>query len=423
MAAPHVTGVAGLVWAANPNLTATQVKEIVVGTADRPITHSDGLRYKILKAKAAVERAMSESATQPIQPSPTGNLRGQVWDVVNGIPIENAQVSVFKNDIYYASTVSQSDGTYELILDPGLYTLTIGKDGYIPENVTITVTEGVTIYIATLRSVPSENSGNGTVSGYIANAFTGQGVSGLAINFRRGIETVAGDITETTISGSNGFYTITLPAGNYTGEITGTGYSTGYFLAVSVGGTTMSNQNGTVTPIIPAGQTRVILTWGSSPSDLDSHLTGPILGNTSRFHVYFGAKGSSTYSPYANLDVDDVSSYGPETITIYQQFDGIYRYSIHDYSNAYSSSSTYLSNSSAQVKVYRGSNLVATFNVPPNQGGTLWTVFEMSGDAITPINTMSYVSSTSSVLSPSLSHSYSLTPHSDALLMRDLPAK
>jgi hypothetical protein len=422
MAAPHVAGVAGLVWATNLNLTAERVKNIIAGTADRPITYK-GRQYKILNAKAAVERAKSEQATQPIQLSPTGVLIGIVHNAVNGNPIEGAQIGVLKTGSYYASTISQSDGSYELVLETGTYTVTVGKDGYIPENVTVTVTEGVTTYIATLRSVPSENSGNGTGSGYVTNAFTGQGVSGLTIDFRRGIDVVTGDISGTTTTGSNGFYSITLPAGNYTGEITGIGYSTGYFLVISIGGQTTPNQNGSVTPIIPAGQTRIILTWGENPWDLDSHLTGP-LPDGSRFHLYYPYAETNAGSPwpeYVKLDLDDVISYGPETTTIYQQINGVYRFSVHDYTNLYSSSSYALSNSGAQIRVYRGSNLIATFNVPANRGGTLWTVFEMSGNTITPINTMSYESAPTIVreILGSGAGSFKI----DAELLRNLPNK
>jgi hypothetical protein len=77
---------------------------------------------------------------------------------------------------------------------------------------------------------------------------------------------------------------------------------------------------------------------------------------------------------------------------------GTYRYSVHDYTNRGSDSSTALANSGAQVHVYRGASLVQTFNVPSG-GGTLWTVFELSGSAITPINTMSYQQSAGSVSS------------------------
>jgi hypothetical protein len=89
------------------------------------------------------------------------------------------------------------------------------------------------------------------------------------------------------------------------------------------------------------------------------------------------------------LDHDDVSSFGPETTTIARQNSGVYKFFVHDFTNGGDPNSTALSNSGAQVKVYQGNNLVATFNVPTGQAGTVWTVFELNGSTITPINTIS----------------------------------
>jgi len=426
MAAPHVTGVAGLIWAANPNLTGPQVKEIIVGTADRPITYKGATdinrAYKILNAEAAVERARSTSATDPIPPPPTGILVGQVKEAVIGTAIEGAAVSAFKGagyNTYYASAISSVDGSYELILEPGQYKVFVSKEGYISDFSYVTITENVTTYNPALNIVTSTNSGDGTVSGVISDAFSGSGISGLNISFRRGINVTTGEVAKTAATTSGGSYTVVLPAGNYTGEITGTGYTTGYFYVVSVGGSTLPNQNGTVTPVIPTGQTRIVLTWGENPRDLDSHLTGPTPAG-SRFHTYYSYK-SYYYNgtKYADLDLDDTTSYGPETTTIYRQIDGLYRFSVHDYTNRNSTSSSALSNSGARVNVYRGDTLAASFNVPTNQGGTLWTVFEMSGNTITPVNTMSYQSSPSVVQSPPSGN----WQENDSQLLENLPAK
>lgn len=51
---------------------------------------------------------------------------------------------------------------------------------------------------------------------------------------------------------------------------------------------------------------RVVLTWGQTPDDLDSHMIFP--GN----NIYFENKTGTD----AELDVDDTDSYGPETITL-----------------------------------------------------------------------------------------------------------
>ncbi|TPW17201.1 MAG: hypothetical protein FD130_750 [Halothiobacillaceae bacterium] len=82
------------------------------------------------------------------------------------------------------------------------------------------------------------------------------------------------------------------------------------------------------------GSAKIKLTWGENPDDLDSHLTGPVEGSATRFHVYFGSKGSQAAAPYAELDVDDTSSFGPEIITINRFTPGLYRYSVHHYSGS-----------------------------------------------------------------------------------------
>jgi hypothetical protein len=69
------------------------------------------------------------------------------------------------------------------------------------------------------------------------------------------------------------------------------------------------------------------------------------------------SNGGSPWLQYVTLDLDDIYSFGPETTTVYQQLTGIYRFSVHDFSNRGSFSSIALSNSNATVVVYRGSAL------------------------------------------------------------------
>ena len=111
---------------------------------------------------------------------------------------------------------------------------------------------------------------------------------------------------------------------------------------------------------------RVVLNWGASPSDLDSHIVYP--GN----HIYFSKKKGKN----ANLDVDDTNSYGPETITIEEKaFGERYVYAVHNYSDKNQSHSKTLSNSQARVMVYVGETLMKTYMAKPNTEGTLWVLF------------------------------------------------
>lgn len=116
---------------------------------------------------------------------------------------------------------------------------------------------------------------------------------------------------------------------------------------------------------------RVVLSWGASPSDLDSHIVYP--GN----HVFYSAKNGAN----ALLDVDDTDSYGPETITLQRKgYGDSYVYAVQDFINKGNPASTALSGSQAKVFVYVGQSLVRTYYVPRNQAGNLWTVFRISGD-------------------------------------------
>jgi Zn-dependent metalloprotease len=145
-------------------------------------------------------------------------------------------------------------------------------------------------------------------------------------------------------------------------------------------------------------QVRIVLRWGQTPSDLDSHLTGPaVTQDGSRFHTWYG--GKTYYSAdalVADLDYDDTTSYGPEATTIRIPTAGDYYFYVHDFSNRGSSESTALATSGVTVEVYTNDAQVhAAYIGDGVSGGTYWLVFELSvsesGNVqIIPINSYSY---------------------------------
>lgn len=127
---------------------------------------------------------------------------------------------------------------------------------------------------------------------------------------------------------------------------------------------------------------RIVLNWGVSPRDLDSHLVFP-----NNNHVYFMSKFGSD----SLLDVDDRDGFGPETITINKIHNGErYTYAVHDFSNNNNPSLNTFSRSDAKVFVYIGQTLVKTYYAPSDSLGNLWTVFAIteSGE-IEDINSIS----------------------------------
>lgn len=331
---------------------------------------------------------------------PGGKILGSVKDASNNVPIAAAKIDIYQSASLVATAFSNSNGIYEASVPANdNYKVIFSKTGYLNadyQNVKVVVGENTVL--ETVLQINQNHSGAGTISGTIKNALDGSGVSGVSLKLRPGINVTTGPVISTTTTNSSGYYALTnVQAGNYTMEAGRSGFNTTFFSVLCLGGQTIDNQNATLSPVLTTGETRIVLTWGANPRDLDSHFTGPLPDGT-RFHMYFPLRGSrSKWPTIVNLDLDDTSSYGPETTTLYQQRSGIYRFSVHDYTNRESSSSFALSNSSAQVRIYQSSGLVASFNVPPNTGGTLWAVFEMSGNTITPINAMSYVSNEDAV--------------------------
>ncbi|WP_224963171.1 carboxypeptidase regulatory-like domain-containing protein [Geomonas subterranea] len=350
-----------------------------------------------------------------------GALNAVVKDAVTGSGLSGVAVTATRNGTLVASATSNSSGVATIQLPAGEgYDFAFTKTGYLSTGYrNVTVTADTTNYLATVLQIDSNHSGPGNASGTVVNAFTGQGIAGLSIVLRPGINNVSGTATVSGSTNSAGFYSFTgVPAGNYTAEVSGSGFTTTHFTVTSIGGVTLANQNYSLTPILPAGQTRIVLTWGATPSDLDSHLTGP--DGAARFHIYFGDK--SYYSGAgvaADLDLDDTTSYGPETTTIYQQSAGTYRFSVHDFTNGGALNSTALANSTATVTVYRGSSVIAIFNVPTGVGN-LWTVFELNGDTVIPVNTLTNVAGSDAVLKPVIG---GLPARTDATLLRNLPRK
>ncbi|MCR4761351.1 MAG: hypothetical protein K5705_14000 [Oscillospiraceae bacterium] len=160
--------------------------------------------------------------------------------------------------------------------------------------------------------------------------------------------------------------------------MTGSRYLTSSFPIKILGNKVIANQNGTVSTTLEQNQLRIVLTWGDTPRDLDSHLyvrsfTGSVMGHT----WYAGKTYQNSNGIVADLDLDDTTSYGPETTTIYNPVDGMYTFYVHDYTDRSNYSSTMLSSSNATVTVYSGTSSIpiATFNVPTGQSGTIWKVF------------------------------------------------
>ncbi len=300
----------------------------------------------------------------------------------NPIPQANIRLTTLENTIISSAT---GDYTFENLI-PGTYILTVTVNGYPPVIHHITLTDGETKnYQAQIVLSNSTATGNGSISGKILNAITGSGISNVTINIRKGGNNKNGAIVASVISDSSGNYTISLlqdgttplKNGTYTLEVSKDGYTTNWQTVVVIGDTT---QDLSISPILPTNEVRIVLRWGQTPSDLDSHLV-KIKDGVQIYHICYCNKNPSDAD--ANLDRDDIDSYGPETITISSlDPNATYKYYVHDFSNRDNHQDIQLANSQATVEVYWG-NRTYTFYVP-NGIGNAWKVFEIVHGTLTP---------------------------------------
>lgn len=336
-------------------------------------------------------QAPSETTEPPVDLEDTGTLSGKICKASDRVsPIASANISAFHNNGTRYSAVSDTEGNYSLTLPAGDYRIEITAAGYIDLTVYASVSVDDNTYMETFLMVSGTAGENGTAAGEIVSALTGSGVESVSLSVRSGWNnTERGDVITSTVTASDGGYSITLPVGNYTLLAEKEGYVSAAINIIIQPGRTDS-QNGTITPVISGNKFRIVLTWSENPRDLDSHVEGT-LSDESSFHVYFDHKSQDDGDvEVCNLDVDDTTSYGPETITLNATSDAPYYYYIHRYRGLGT-----LSTSEAKIEVYQSSNLVAEFNVPTNLSDEdYWNVFAIIDGEIVVKNTITSVPDT-----------------------------
>ena len=334
----------------------------------------------------ATEPAQTEEP-QAVEEVGPCTVTGQVRDAKDrNEPVVGATVKVYDEEELVATTETDENGQYSISgLWNRLYKIIVSANDRIDFTGMITPQEDEVTYAETYALVEGEEGQTGIVSGQVISALTGRGVDGVALTVRENWNTAEGETVAEGHTDATGTYRLELPIGNYTISADTDGYTSGTFNVVVLPDQNTDSQNGTITPILSDDEYRIVLTWDANPADLDSHLFGH-RPDGSEFHVYFSIKQAlDGDSEICNLDVDDVNSYGPETITLRPNADTPYYYYIHKYNGTGSICST----SQASIAVYNGANLVATYNAPVDQGdGIYWNVFALANGQIITRNTI-----------------------------------
>lgn len=297
------------------------------------------------------------------------------------------------------TVITDDNGEYEATIPSGVYSVRAEARGCLVLNMSnVTIgTQGSSQAIPTFEMVNEEEGAAPPIRGVARDNTTGDSVSGVTVKIRNDWNNYDGAVVATMTTGSDGEYSFAMDRGYYTVEFVREGYG---IYHVNVATTQRFNFDsrrcdGLMNPVtseVTSDQYRIVLTWGERPSDLDSHLVGPAPEREGgSFHVYYPWDNKSYErdgETLVRLDVDDTTSYGPETVTIYRVDPNVtYYYSVYNFSSGGTENSD-MSRSGANIKVWAGSRLVQEYNVPYNQSGIVWNVFKIENGRVITINTL-----------------------------------
>ena len=219
MAAPHVTGLAGLVFTTvsdtngDGRLNDEVRSRIEAGCDDIGVS---GIGYGRINAARAVG---SDSV-------PAGGITGQVTDAEDGSPIVGATVS----DGTRTATTDAS-GIYAIVdVPPGTYEVTASKQGYESSSLTVQVFSGAT---AVANFSLSQIIAPGSITGSVTDAEDGSPIVGATVS----------DGTRATTTDEAGAYAIAdVPPDTYQVTASKEGYqSSSLTVSVLSGTTTLAN--------------------------------------------------------------------------------------------------------------------------------------------------------------------------------------
>jgi hypothetical protein len=325
--------------------------------------------------------------------SPQFSIDGEVLNVTER-GVRNAEIKIFRegDDDPIQTIDSDDDGSFSFTLAAGDYEIEVEADGYNTFSDDFSIDEDDDIEIVL--------EGDAIVTGTIIDSQTGDGMLNATVAFASDEDAEGSEDADLVVTTDQfGQFTIEgAPVGEFTQIVEADGYFTRIVGNVEFeeGDNEVANQ--TVVEQPEEGSIRVILTWGVTPYDLDSHLTGPTATGT-RFHMYYSAKNPTGGN--VSLDVDDTYSEGPETTTISLLRAGMYRYSVHNFSTQSTAGAQGIAASPAVVEVYDFDGLVNRFVAPTAGLGDTWRVFEINVSGtnaqINAVNTYVDASSSSDV--------------------------
>ena len=203
---------------------------------------------------------------------------------------EEPENGLVVGDGYYEIT-TDANGYYEIPeFVPGVYSVQAAAVGYLTltvNSISINADNG-SFTLPTFQLLSSDMSGVNTVAGVAKNATTGLGIEGVTVNVRANWNNQSGDVIATTTTDADGNYSFSLDRGYYTLEFARDGFVSTFVNVASSNaiGACEGVLSPTSTSEVTSTEFRIVLTWGETPRDLDSHLVGLDDAN-SVFHIAY----------------------------------------------------------------------------------------------------------------------------------------
>lgn len=225
------------------------------------------------------------------------------------------------------------------------------------------------------KNEPSEEpQSTGNITLLIKDVTNGGGVSGVKVTITPGTGS-----QDYFFSNTDGNVTaINIIPGEHTLTLEHDDYQSRFFSGIIINSDQTTEYGEiTINPIgyVGSDRLRFVLTWDENPNDLDLHLW--YIDRNNDEHFYYSNRGDEESFPYVELDVDDVTSYGPETMTVGQLTPGSnYTLAVHEYS-----SSALLSSSGAAVDIFSDTQgQISHRPVPSGNIGERWWWYVLSMD-------------------------------------------
>ncbi len=242
------------------------------------------------------------------------DIVGSITDITTNEIIENVTITLEDSAGNIITSSSNQDGIFEISVETmRVYDITISAIGYqtqiMPDIPSFVFTES---NIGSISMIPIGESTDAHVSGSIIDGRTERNhISDVNMTFRSGYGNKMGESVAEVTTNTHGNYELTVTVGVYTVEISHSDYYTVFQEIVVYGNENVENFS-LLADL--SGSTdffaTISLNWDSNPSDLDSHLTGPIVDSNERFHLSYNQRMIDSsyianYNEYSSTEEDE----------------------------------------------------------------------------------------------------------------------